>query len=72
MRMQDWWFLASSRVSSQTLKRRRDEKRKAKAMNEATAILVAAGIDMKELNGRQKGRSANGAKKRGRKPLEGA
>jgi hypothetical protein len=57
---------------SQTLKKRRDEERKAKAMDEARAILAAAGINLEELNGRKKGRPAKASKKAGRKPLEAA
>ncbi len=41
------------------LKQRRDEERKAKAMDEARAILAAAGIDLKDVAGKAK----KGAKK---------
>ncbi len=54
---------------SQALKQRRDEERKLKAMEQAKAILAAAGIDMTALQGRPKGRPA---KKRGRRAVESA
>ena len=57
---------------SQALKQRRDEERKAKAMDEARAILAAAGISLEELNGKKKGRPAKGGKKSGRKASEAA
>jgi DNA-binding protein H-NS len=42
---------------SQALKKKRDEERKSKAMEEARAILAAAGISLKDLNGKGKGRA---------------
>jgi hypothetical protein len=39
---------------SQALKKRRDEERKVKAMDEARAILAAAGIDLKDVTGKGK------------------
>ncbi len=42
---------------SQTLKKKRDDDRKSKAMEEARAILAAAGISLKDLNSKSKGRA---------------
>jgi hypothetical protein len=39
---------------SQALKKRRDEERKSKALDEARAILEAAGIDLKDIAGKIK------------------
>jgi hypothetical protein len=55
---------------SQALKQRRDEERKSKAMEQAKAILAAAGIDMELLHARGKGRTAKSGKKRGKRPVE--
>jgi DNA-binding protein H-NS len=42
---------------SQALKKRRDDDRKSKAMEEARAILAAAGISLKDLNSKGKSRT---------------
>jgi hypothetical protein len=55
---------------SQALKKKRDEERKSKAMDEARAILAAAGISLKELSGKPKGRPAKVVKTRGKRQLE--
>lgn len=53
---------------SQALKKRRDEDRKSKAMDEARAILAAAGIDLKDVAGKgKKGPKKTKADGRGRK-----
>jgi len=57
---------------SQALKKRRDEDRKAKAMDEARAILAAAGIEMEDLQRKAKGRPAKSGKKRARKSAQAA
>lgn len=45
---------------SQALKERRDEERKAKAMDEARAILAATGLSLKELNAKGRGKAPKG------------
>ena len=52
---------------SQALKKRRDEQRKAKAMDEAKAILAAAGISLTDLKGKAKGRPPKAVKARGKR-----
>ena len=50
---------------SQGLLRRRDEERKAKALSEARALLASAGLSLKDLNGKGKGRAERGAAYKG-------
>src|ERR1035437_2526214 len=45
---------------SQGLLRQRDEERKAKALNDARAVLAAAGLTLKDLNGRGKAKAPKG------------
>jgi hypothetical protein len=53
---------------SQALKKRRDDERKAKAMDEARAILAAAGIDLKDVAGKAKKDPKKAASHRVKKP----
>lgn len=56
---------------SQALKKRRDEERKAKAMEQARALLEAAGITLRDLASRQKGRPPKAVKSKAKKqPVE--
>lgn len=45
---------------SQGLLKQRDEERKAKALNDARAVLAAAGLTLKDLNGKGKSKVSKG------------
>jgi DNA-binding protein H-NS len=45
---------------SQELLKARDEERKAKALNDARALLASVGLTLKDLNGKGKAKSAKG------------
>jgi DNA-binding protein H-NS len=45
---------------SQGLLKERDDERKAKALNDARAVLAAAGLTLKDLNGKGKSKTAKG------------
>jgi hypothetical protein len=55
---------------SQALKKRRDEERKAKAMDEVRTILAAAGIDVKDLASSGKKTRKVAKARRARKPAD--
>jgi hypothetical protein len=52
---------------SQALKARRNEDRRTKAMDEAKAILAAAGINLKDLSGRTKTKARSDVRGKGRR-----
>jgi hypothetical protein len=45
---------------AQVLLKQRDEDRKAKAMNDARALLASIGLSLKDLNGKPKGKARKG------------